>query len=185
MEFYSKRFATKEFTLFPIGDTHIGSRQYRDTFFRQVIDEIAHNDNAYWVGMGDFMENALIGSKSDVYTQTMPPTEQADYIVNLLEPIKAKGLFLIAGNHEQRTMRTAGFIPEQFIANRLGLPYLGFSAFAYFILTPSNHNGTFVCYFHHNYGGGYTQGGKINRLDQLRKIAPTADAIFSGHCHTT
>lgn len=185
MEFYRKRFPSREFTLYPLGDTHVGSKQYNDAFFRQVIDEIARTENAWWVGMGDFMENALIGSKSDVYTQTMPPTEQADYIYELLLPIRHKGLFLIAGNHEQRTMRTAGFIPEQFIANRLQLPYLGFSAFAYFIVTPSLHGGTFNCYFHHNYGGGYTQGGKINRADQLRKIAPTADAIFSGHFHTT
>jgi hypothetical protein len=185
MEFFRKDFTVKEFTLYPIGDTHIGSHQYNDAFFRQVIDEINYNDSAYWVGMGDFMENALIGSKSDVYTQTMPPTEQANYVSDLLEPIKKKGLFLIAGNHEQRTMRAAGFIPEQYVAAKLGLPYLGFSSFGYFLLNGVHHNPGFVCYFHHNYGGGYTQGGKINRADQLRRVAPVADAIFSGHFHTT
>lgn len=185
MEFFRKNFQAKEFTLYPLGDTHIGSRQYNDAFFRQVIDEIGQNEKACWVGMGDFMENALIGSKSDVYTQTIPPTEQANYVSDLLTPIKSKGLFLIAGNHEQRTMRTAGFVPEQYVAARLGLPYLGFSAFGYFVMRGVTHNPGFVCYFHHNYGGGYTQGGKINRADQLRRVAPTADAIFSGHFHTT
>jgi len=185
VEFFKKRFNNKLFTLYPIGDTHIGSKNYNDEFFRQVIAEIKDNPDGYWVGMGDFLENALVGSKSDIYTQTMPPTEQAAYVCELLIPIKDKGLFLIAGNHEQRTMRLAGFIPEQLIAVRLGLPYLGFSSFAYFLLDGSKHGKSFVCYFHHNYGGGYTKGGKVNRADQLRRIAPTADAIFSGHFHIT
>jgi hypothetical protein len=185
MEFISKTLPGKEFTLYPLGDTHVGSRQYNESFFKQAVEEIRMNDKARWVGVGDFMENALIGSKSDVYTQTIPPTEQANYICDLLEPIKSKGLFLIAGNHEQRTMRTAGFVPEQYISAKLGIPYLGFSAFGYFLLRESKHMKSFVCYFHHNYGGGYTKGGKINRAEQLRKIAPTADAIFSGHFHIT
>lgn len=185
MEFFRKNFPGRCFTLYPLGDTHVGSKQYNEAFFKQVIDEIAHNDQAYWMGMGDFMENALMGSRSDVYTQTMPPTEQANYIGDMLEPIKKKGLFMITGNHEQRTMRVAGFVPEQYISNRLGLPYLGFSAFALFVVNEKKHGNTFVCYFHHSFGGGYTQGGKINRAEQLRKIAPTADAIFSGHSHTT
>ena len=185
MEFFKKRFLATAFTLYPLGDTHVGSRQYNEELLKKAIEEIQHNDMAYWVGMGDFMENALIGSKSDVYTQTIPPTEQANYVCDLLDPIKHKGLFLIAGNHEQRTMRTAGFIPEQYISAKLGIPYLGFSAFAYFLLGKTTHMNSFVCYFHHNYGGGYTKGGKVNRADQLRRIAPTADAIFSGHFHIT
>ena len=185
MEFYRKYFNGDEFTLYPLGDTHIGSKNYNDAFFKQVIAEIKGNQKAFWVGVGDFMENALIGSKSDVYTQTMPPTEQANYVCELLDPIKGKGLFLIAGNHEQRTMRAAGFIPEQYIAARLGIPYLGFSAFAYLTVKECKGPNSFVLYFHHNYGGGYTKGGKVNRADQLRKIAPAADAIFSGHFHIT
>jgi hypothetical protein len=185
MEFFRKYFDFDRFTLYPLGDTHIGSKNYNDAFFRQVIQEIAEDELGYWVGMGDFMENALIGSKSDVYTQTMPPTEQANYVCELLEPIWSKGLFLIAGNHEQRTMRAAGFIPEQYIAAKLKLPYLGFSAFAYVTLKEAKWANSFVLYFHHNYGGGYTKGGKVNRAEQLRRIAPNADAIFSGHFHIT
>ena len=172
-------------TIYPLGDFHYGSRQCNEKFIRQVVDEFKENDLAYWVGMGDMIENALVGSKSDVYTQTIPPTEQMDYICDRLRPIAKKGLFGIAGNHEQRSMRLAGIIPEQYMLTRLGLPYMGFSCLAYFIMSKCKTPKAFQAYFHHNYGGGYTKGGKINRAEQLRRIVPVVDATFSGHFHIT
>lgn len=185
MHFFRQDFHKSKITLYPLGDFHLGSRQFREDFVKQVVSEIEHDVDAIWVGMGDLMENALIGSKSDVYTQDRPPTEQANYVISLLEPIKNKGLFLIAGNHEQRTMRTAGFIPEQYMAARLGIPYKGFSCFFLMNLLDCKGPYGFTMYFHHNYGGGYTRGGKVNRAHALRAIAPTVDATFSGHFHTT
>jgi hypothetical protein len=184
MEFFPRRFPKNYFDLYPLGDVHFGSAQCDIGFFKEVVNEVASNDNAYWVGMGDFLENALVGSKSDVYTQTMPPREQINYICDVLKPIQKKGLFLIAGNHEQRTMRVSGMCPEEHMAVKLEMPFMGFSCLAYF-LVGSHHWSGFSAYFHHNYGGGYTPGGKINRAEALRKITPTADAIFSGHFHTT
>ncbi len=192
MKFFFKKFPKREFTLYPIGDFHVGSPQCNEGFIRQVLEEIKQNDNAYWCGLGDFMENAIVGSLSDVYTQTMAPEEQAKMIVKWLEPIKHKGLFMIGGNHEQRSHRATGMTPEEYISAELGrdetgrrwVPFLGFSVYATFELlckTPKS----FRCYFHHNRGGGYTKGGKINAAERLRLIAPTADAIFSAHSHVT
>jgi len=185
MEFFKKQFSGKSFTLYLLGDWHYGSSQCNEEFIGKVINEVKNDRNGYWIGLGDLMENAIVGSKSDVYTQTAPPKDQMDYIVDILTPIKDKGLFLIAGNHEQRTMRVAGIIPETHIATRLGIRYAGFSCYAVFELPSCRTPYGFNCYFHHNYGGGYTAGGKINRADQLRLICPTADAIFSGHFHIT
>ena len=184
MKFYHKKFKTKQMTLYPIGDWHFGSRQCNEDFIKQIVNEIKADDDAYWVGMGDFMENAVVGSKSDVYTQTLPPKEQMEHIVETLTPIKEKGLFMIAGNHESRTHRMVGLTPEQYIGIQLDVPYGGFSCLAVLQMKSKAPN-TFTCYFHHNYGGGFTHGGKVNRADALRKIVPTADAIFSGHFHIT
>jgi len=186
MESFRAEFPGKFVNIFPIGDWHLGSAQAKESFIRRVIAMIEIDPDARWVGMGDLMENALIGSKSDVYKQLIPPKEQMDRIVELLEPIKKKGLFLIAGNHEQRTMRMAGIDPEAYIATRLDLPFLGFSVMARFKLKGA-HNGAsiFTAYFHHNYGGGGSYGGKVNRADKLRDICPTVDAVFSGHFHIT
>jgi hypothetical protein len=184
MKFFSKKFDTNKFTLYPIGDLHLGSEQCDIDFVANVIDEIEGNRNARWIGMGDWMENALIGSKSDVYTQTMQPRDQMEYLVKLFYPIRKKGLFMIGGNHERRTTRATGLVPDEYIALQLGIPYMGFSCMANFQLNCHTPN-TFTCYFHHNYGGGFFTGGKINRAEQLRRIAPVVDATFSAHFHVT
>lgn len=185
MRFYTKRFEADGFTLYPIGDLHYGSAQCNLDFVRSVVAEVKDTPNAYWVGMGDLIENAIVGSKSDVYTQTVQPREQINYIVELLRPIANKGLFLIGGNHERRTTRTTGIVLEEHIAVQLGVPYMGFSCMARLQTESSHTPQDFICYFHHNYGGGYTAGGKVNRAESLRRIVPTADAIFSGHFHIT
>ncbi len=184
MKFFHKKFPTKDFNLYPIGDWHLGSQQCRVDFIKKVINQISDDPNGYWVGMGDWMENAIIGSKSDVYTQNLPPKKQMEYAVELLQPIKDKGLFMIAGNHESRTHRLVGLTPEEYIGYQLGVPFKGFSCYAVFQLQ-SKRPSSFKCYFHHNVGGGYTAGGKINRSSALRQIVPTADATFSGHFHIT
>ncbi len=193
MEFFYKKFPKRHLNLIPFGDTHYGSPQCNVPFVRQTIDEIAADPDAYWVGMGDFMENAIVGSLSDVYTQTASPEEQAKQIAKWLEPIKHKGLFMIGGNHERRSHRATGMTPEEYISAELGrdekgqrwVPYLGFSVYAIFQMGQCHTPDSFRCYFHHNRGGGSTTGGKVNRADKLRLIAPTADAIFSAHSHMT
>lgn len=185
MKFYSYDIPAKRFTLYPIGDFHFGSRQCDIEFIKQLVEEIRANPEAKWVGMGDFIENAIIGSKSDVYLQTIPPKEQVDEIIKLLNPIREKGLFLILGNHESRTMRQVGQQPEEIMSYALRVPVAGYSACAVFDLTKAHTPRTFSCFFHHGAGGGYTPGGKINAASKLRFICPTADATFSGHSHTT
>jgi hypothetical protein len=185
MKFYSRKFDTPSFTLFPLGDFHYGSRQCDVDFIKQVVERVRTTKNAYWCGMGDFLENAIVGSKSDTYLQTVPPREQLHAVVDLLRPIQDKGLFLIAGNHEQRSMRAVGMMPEDFLAVELKLPYMGYSCMAYLqTKSPKSPHG-FSIFTHHNYGGGYTPGGKVNRADAMRRIAPTVDAAFSGHFHIT
>lgn len=185
MEFYHRRFKGREVSIYPLGDWHYGSRQCNEAFINQVIAKVKDDPKGYWVGMGDFMENAIIGSKSDMYTQLLPPKEQMEHIADLLDPIKEKGLFFIGGNHEARTMRQSGIQPEMYISTRLSLPYMGFSCLAVFELDRVRGPYCFTTYYHHNTGGGYSIGGKVNAAEKLRQIVPTADATFSAHLHTT
>jgi hypothetical protein len=185
MEFFYRKFPGRAVTIYPLGDWHYGSRQCNEKFIAQVIARVKADKNGYWVGVGDFMENAIIGSKSDTYTQVLPPKEQMEHISDLLDPIKDKGLFMIAGNHESRTMRQVGIQPEMYISTRLGIPYMGFSCMAVLELDRVRGPYRFTTYFHHNTGGGYSIGGKVNAAEKLRQIVPTADATFSAHLHTT
>lgn len=184
MNFFTTQFNTASIRLYPLGDFHFGSKQCDMGLVKQVIDRIDSDNRAYWVGMGDFIENAIIGSKSDMYTQLVPPREQIQAVVDMLEPIKDKGLFLIGGNHEQRTHRLVGMDPSELIAEKLDLPFKGFSCLALLKLRSKTPR-TFKCYFHHNRGGGSSKGSKVNRLSSLRLIVPDADAVFGAHVHDT
>jgi hypothetical protein len=190
---FIKKFGTPFFDLYPIGDLHLGSQQCDDRFVKQVIDEIADNEDAYWCGMGDLIENALPTSLGDMYTQVLSPEAQLDRLIEWFEPIKEKGLFMIRGNHEDRTYKAVGQRPERYIERALGknprtgksyVPFLGISCYAKFMLNSKTPK-SFRCLFHHNTGGGGTMGGKVNRSMKLRPLAPSADAIFSGHTHIT
>lgn len=185
MRFFSYDFPAKQFTLYPLGDWHYGSRQCDIKFIERVVAEIKGNPDARWVGMGDFIENAVVGSKSDVYLQTIPPKEQVDEVIKLLDQIRDKGLFFIYGNHEARTMKMVGQQPEEIMSYALRIPCGGYSACAVFDLAKAHTPRSFSCYFHHNTGGGYTSGGKVNNAGRLSDIVPTADATFSGHFHIT
>lgn len=185
MKFFHRDFPTPSVTIYPLGDFHYGSRQCDVGFIKHAVSIIADDPIGYWFGIGDMMENAIIGSKSDVYLQLVPPKEQMEAIVELLQPIAKKGLFLIAGNHEQRSMRVVGLVPEQYIGLQLGIPFLGYSAMGVIGLKSIKRPRTFSFFAHHNIGGGYTPGGKTNRAAALRHIAPTVDATFTGHVHMT
>jgi len=178
-------FPYKKLTLYPLGDWHLGSRQTDVAFIKQVVAEIANNPEARWVGMGDLIENAIVGRKSDVYLQIKSPKEQIDEVVSILEPIREKGLFCIPGNHEERSMRAVGLHPDEVICAKLWVPYVGYSCLATIDLEKAHTPRSFSVYFHHGAGGGYTAGGKVNAAAKLRAIVPTADAIFSAHSHTT
>lgn len=174
----------KSFRLYPFGDIHWGSPNCNQSFVRQVVAEIEADPQAKVVLMGDLAENAVLGSKSDVYMQVIHPQKQVEEICELLDPIKKKILFAVDGNHEYRTFKLTGIDLTQVIAHNLGIPAMGYSCLARFILD-SRTPRSFMCYFHHSYGGGATPGGKVNRAKKLRDIVPQADAIFSGHTHIT
>lgn len=177
MKFYSKTFPTGYINLYPIGDLHYGSPQCEVGYLRSVVDVIRGDKFGWWVGMGDLMENAIIGSKGDTYTQTRTPREQISDITKILKPIKGRGLFLIGGNHEQRTTRLVGISPDELIAYNLDVPFMGFSCFAHFFMKSKTPSG-FKCYFHH-------RPRRRNDKTPLRDIAPTADCIFTAHTHET
>lgn len=189
MKFIRHDAGLKAVNLYPIGDWHYGSKQCDTPFIKRTVERIQDDPNARWVGMGDLIENAIMGSKSDVYLQVKSPEDQIDDVVEMLTPIKDKCIFLMPGNHEERTMRAVGLHPDKIIASDLRVMYAGYSVVLALYLAPMSPKDTAhfraVCYFHHNTGGGYTPGGKVNAAAKLRLIVPTADATFSGHSHTT
>ena len=185
MLFLRRNFPFSSITLYPLGDIHYGSPQCDVKFVEKLVEIIRKDSTGFWVGMGDMIENAMIGTLGDIYRQKFSPQEQCEYIVSLLKPIKDKGLFIVTGNHELRSARHAGLEPDRFVANLLGVPYAGPSCLSKLFLKHKSRVSSFDCFVHHGAGGGRTQGGKVNASARLRDIVPTADLTLSGHSHTT
>ncbi len=91
---------SKAMNLYPFGDIHWGSPNCNNDFVHQVVAEIVADPLARVVLMGDLAENAVLGSKSDVYMQVIHPQKQVEEICELLDPIKKKILFAIDGNSQ-------------------------------------------------------------------------------------
>ena len=91
MKFTYIRLPYKQVTIYPIGDIHYGSPQCNEALVKKVIAEIKDNPEARWIGMGDLIENAIVGSLGDVYNQTVSPQEQVEAVAALLSLSRTRG----------------------------------------------------------------------------------------------
>lgn len=193
---------SRKVNIYLLGCLHHGSNQSDFQFIRNYIKFISEDPDGYWIGLGDLVENNLPGSKGGtVFEQYLHPREQIygrwmnengtisrdpfvgnliqEGMVQLLEPIKEKGLFLLSSNHSQRTRRAVGEDPDRLIAKELDLLYAGDAFYGKIVV----HKTVWKIYAHHARGGARTQGGKVQAIQKLREIAPTADICVGAHVH--
>lgn len=115
-----------------LGDTHEGySAQYTQGLV-ETIDEIARNDDAYWVHMGDICETLTpdnpfydpIVLKKDPEYKDAPsvPYVQAMQAAKMFAPIQHKCLFVLQGNHERRARRWGDL--AYIFAKEMKIPHL-------------------------------------------------------------
>lgn len=70
------------------------------------------DENALVFWMGDLMENAIPDSKSDVFTQTVPPVAQKEFVIRQLTDLADKTVAVVPGNHEHnRATKKCGLYP--------------------------------------------------------------------------
>lgn len=142
---------------------------------------------------GDFIDNGIPGSKTDVLGQTMNMQDQIDLAVKLLDPIKDKILCILDGNHEDRTKRAAGIDVTSFMAFRLGIQEVYSTGTGVVLLdlkfgkgarsgvkTASHH---FTVVVAHGTRSGVTIGAAANGLEGLQEIIVNADLYIIGHTH--
>lgn len=180
--------------IIPIGDLHCGDKGFTKNScnkLKEYIDFSNNNDNVKIFLNGDLLNCATRFSKTAPTDQTMDLTEQKDYLVKLLEPVKDKIIGAISGNHEQRLEDFCGDNPLREICYRLNIPYCGYTAVVYFKTGIKNkgkgrENSNAFQYsllFHHTTGGGSTVGSKMNRIEKLRNLCTNCDAYFGSHNH--
>jgi hypothetical protein len=178
LRYFKYEHGAAELHLYPFVCWHLGSPQSDQAFIDSMIKRVAKDPLARWVYMGDGGENAIMGSKGDVYSQTMSPQQQINKLVELLMPIRDKGLFLIKGNHGNRTYKETGMSPDENLSLALQLPYLGTSALARIQVNRSKYD----VYFHHGGDSGVAISSKVNAAKKPEAFI-VADAIITAHSH--
>ena len=101
------------FRIVPLGDVHLGNAACDEKLFKAAIDSIAADDNAYWIGMGDYAD--WINRKDPRHRESrLAPwlhgrddlaMHQRQRVVETFQPIRDKCLALVKGNHEDTILK--------------------------------------------------------------------------------
>lgn len=101
----------EEIVIHFVHDLHYGSREFDARRWDKILQCIRQPGH-YCIFVGDLMENATVGSKSDVLYQTCPPMDQRDWVVEQFRRIGTdKIIALTDGNHERRSKKDVGAFP--------------------------------------------------------------------------
>jgi hypothetical protein len=100
--------------VYPLGDVHIGARMHQADRWREWVGYLAGNKKASMLGIGDFLNSAIIGAKSDVYEETCTVGDAKRLLRGQLTPLAREGRIdlLMPGNHEMRVTRAHGRLPD-------------------------------------------------------------------------
>ena len=70
--------------ILPLADVHVGSEEADINYIKFLINAVRDNESTFAILGGDLIDCALKGSVSDVYSATMNPQKQMDYVLDLL-----------------------------------------------------------------------------------------------------
>lgn len=98
--------------LFFAHDIHKGSELYDSDKWNAFKKLILSQPNHYVIFAGDYCENAIVGSKGDVYSQTIPPWQQKEWFTEQLRDLADRTVAIVPGNHEDnRITKAVGYFP--------------------------------------------------------------------------
>lgn len=182
---------TEPLVIIPLADTHIGDSHCDMELINNTIQRILDSPNTYTILDGDLLNVALAGSPSNVYRETMSPSDQLIKCSEMFQPLADAGKILacLPGNHEERASKAAGVDMTELFCRQLGiedvysptsaLVFLRFGANA---VKGKKYKLVYSIYVNHGRGGGRRPGGKINALEDMARIV-TADIYLMGHTH--
>lgn len=121
----------EEIEIYFAHDIHYGSAQHDRKKWERFKRMVMSKPNRYIIWVGDYCENAVAGSKSDIYTQTAPPWVQKEWLTEQFIELAERTVCIVPGNHENnRITRTCGLFPVYDCAQNAGLQDLYRQGFA-------------------------------------------------------
>jgi predicted phosphodiesterase len=166
--------------IYPLGDVHIGSKEFDLELFEKWIETVKNDPNAAVVVIGDIMNMGLRNSKSNVYEEKLTPMEQKELCYELLNPIKDKIIAGCSGNHEYRAVKEVGMNPlyDVFCRMRIEDRYRENACFIKLTVGKNGKNPN-------TYGVVLTHGSNKNKDEKWTYSVDGCDCFISGHTHET
>jgi hypothetical protein len=162
--------------IYPMGDVHLGAKNHNASMWQEWLRYLEDREDASLLGTGDFLNTAIIGSKSDVYDEQMTVGEAKRLLRRQLEPLAKAGRIdgLGPGNHENRITRAIGDCPILDVCDLLSVPYWEASALFVYLVGDQEYR----VFLRHGTGTGQA----FTALDKSRLVI-RADVFITGHVH--
>ena len=179
--------------LLPIGDVHKSSPMHSQTHWQDTLRWAEKKPRCYILGMGDYndfgstSERLILGDKhlhdSSARTIEGLHLKQCLDFAKDLEFAKGRIVGMLGGNHYGEFQN--GTNTDQKICELLECKYLGVNGFIRIAFRPRGRTNTTLAidiFAHHGRGGGRTQGGSMNPVEQMARTAE-ADIYLMGDNH--
>ena len=163
--------------VWPIADVHIGAKEADMPGFSSFLKRIEQDDDSYLVICGDLLNNGIKDSLTNVYEETMPPSEQVKLAAELLQPVADKILGCVGGNHEARSRRSVDLDPLASVMMMVGKSELYRPNMAFVRIKLRDGN------VHETYNLLLAHGKTTNKKKQFQYAVEGVDAVISGHTH--
>lgn len=186
------------FTLYPLGDVHLGSANCDVDLFTRTVNAIRQDPAARWIGLGDYCEWITIrdprwhaGGIDEKIINLANLDRIGDRYVevmsDLLHPIMDKCWAFGDGNHEQKFAEFHQTNLSMRILERAGAPgdlYSGWAGMTRVVFEDDNqHRAATHIYHSHGWQGGRMSGAKVNQMEKLLAWID-ADIYLHGHSHS-
>jgi predicted phosphodiesterase len=179
----------KDIVLVPISDVHLGAAEHMETAWREFRTQVLETPNMYLLLCGDLINNATRNSVSNIFEETMRPSQQKKLMAEMLMPLRDRILCAVPGNHEARSGKDADDDPVYDIMAKLDLEDLYRENIAFLKIQIGNidangtRNPTYTFAVTHGSGGGILTGGSVNRAERFGMAIDGVDGIITGHTH--
>lgn len=163
--------------VYPLGDIHLGAKAHHAKAWGEWIKYLVDHKGTSMIGTGDFLNGAIIGSKSDVYDERLTVGQAKRQFRDAIRPLAEEDRvdLLVRGNHEDRCVRVTGDDPVEDVAEFLGVPYVPASALIVYEIGDIEYR----VYVRHGTGNGQS----VAALEKSQKVMD-ADVYITGHTHS-
>lgn len=184
------------FTLYPIGDVHLGSANCDKNLFDATIKAVRDDPDAMWIGLGDMVESIAPNDKRwnaggvdeaivNLASQDRIGDVYVDKLADKLAPIADKLLVYSDGNHEASFAKHYYTNLSVRVLDAIGRSdaYSEWATLTRLAFECGTHRTRIRVFSHHGWQGGRMDGAKVNESRRLMAYVE-ADLYLTGHSHS-